>query len=47
MTRIRRLIPSPAMAVALVALFMAMGGSVGFIVFSILTPILQMNELVQ
>ena len=27
MTRIRRLIPSPAMAVALVALFMAMGGS--------------------
>ena len=27
MTRIRRLIPSPAMAVALLALFMAMGGS--------------------
>jgi hypothetical protein len=27
MARIRRLIPSPAMAVALVALFMAMGGS--------------------
>jgi hypothetical protein len=27
MTRIRRLIPSPAMVVALVALFMAMGGS--------------------
>ena len=27
MTRFRRLIPSPAMAVALVALFMAMGGS--------------------
>jgi hypothetical protein len=27
MTRLRRLIPSPAMAVALVALFMAMGGS--------------------
>jgi hypothetical protein len=27
MTRIRRLMPSPAMAVALVALFMAMGGS--------------------
>ena len=27
MTRFRRLIPSPAMAVALLALFMAMGGS--------------------
>src|SRR4029453_14212152 len=27
MTRIRRLMPSPAMAVALLALFMAMGGS--------------------
>jgi hypothetical protein len=27
MTRIRRLIPSPAMVVALIALFMAMGGS--------------------
>jgi general secretion pathway protein F len=28
-------------------MIMAMGGSVGFIVFSILTPILQMNEFVQ
>lgn len=27
MTRLRRFIPSPAMAVALLALFMAMGGS--------------------